>query len=97
MMQPRTRLSDVDRRHSDIARYVGPDNILSLGDNKGLLAQRNGDGSVRVYVARRASEHWLRDNGLMLRSWSTWCDDQMIAFYRGRSTRFPQINIGKLS
>ncbi|VVE41590.1 Kynurenine 3-monooxygenase [Pandoraea iniqua] len=58
------RLSDVDVKHPELARYVGPGNALALGDNKGLLAQRNGDGSIRVYVARRMSETWLKEQGI---------------------------------
>jgi 2-polyprenyl-6-methoxyphenol hydroxylase-like FAD-dependent oxidoreductase len=57
-----TRLSNVDDRHPKIARYVGPGSVLALGDNKGLLAQRNGDGSIRGYISRRIPEHWIRDN-----------------------------------
>lgn len=37
---------------------------MCLGDHKGLLAQRNGDGSIRLYVAARQSEHWLMEKGL---------------------------------
>ncbi|HEY4075310.1 MAG TPA: FAD-dependent monooxygenase [Rhizomicrobium sp.] len=32
---------------------------MALGDNKALLAQRNGDGHIRVYVALRVPEDWL--------------------------------------
>jgi 2-polyprenyl-6-methoxyphenol hydroxylase-like FAD-dependent oxidoreductase len=59
-----TRLADVDMRHPEIARLVGTGSVMGLGQHRGLLAQRNGDGSIRVYVARRLSEHWLHDNGL---------------------------------
>jgi 2-polyprenyl-6-methoxyphenol hydroxylase-like FAD-dependent oxidoreductase len=59
-----TRLVEADARHPAIAGLVGPGSAMSLGDHKGLLAQRNGDGSIRVYVARRIPEHWLRDSGL---------------------------------
>lgn len=59
-----TCLSRVDERHPAIAGYVGPGNVLALGDNKGLLAQRNGDGSIRVYIARRVPDRWCRANGI---------------------------------
>ncbi|PYE18384.1 2-polyprenyl-6-methoxyphenol hydroxylase-like FAD-dependent oxidoreductase [Paraburkholderia silvatlantica] len=53
-----TRLLDVERTLPEIARLVGDGVALSLGDQKGLFAQRNGDGSIRLYVARRIDEHW---------------------------------------
>jgi 2-polyprenyl-6-methoxyphenol hydroxylase-like FAD-dependent oxidoreductase len=56
-----TCLSDADRRHPKIAAIVGRGSAMSLGDHKGLLAQRNGDGSIRVYVARRISESWITE------------------------------------
>jgi 2-polyprenyl-6-methoxyphenol hydroxylase-like FAD-dependent oxidoreductase len=59
-----TRLANADERHPEVARLVGPGSAMSLGPHKGLLAQRNGDGSIRVYVALRQPEHWLRDSGL---------------------------------
>lgn len=61
-----TRLVDVERTLPQIARLVGEGVALSLGDQKGLLAQRNGDRSIRLYVARRIGEHWAREAGLDL-------------------------------
>ena len=62
-----TRLVDVERTLPEIARLVGRGAVLSLGNRKGLLAQRNGDGSIRLYIARRIGEHWARDAGLDFR------------------------------
>ena len=45
--------SDVDRRHPAIAKQVGRGTLFSLGDGKGLFAQRNGNALVRVYAAFR--------------------------------------------
>lgn len=59
-----TRLAAADERHPEIARLVGPGSAMSLGDHKGLLAQRNGDGSIRVYVALRQSEAWMAQNDI---------------------------------
>jgi 2-polyprenyl-6-methoxyphenol hydroxylase-like FAD-dependent oxidoreductase len=58
------RLSDVDIREPEIAEYVGPGHVLALSDNKGLLAQRNGDGSIRIYIARRVPEDWATTNAI---------------------------------
>jgi 2-polyprenyl-6-methoxyphenol hydroxylase-like FAD-dependent oxidoreductase len=75
-----TRLSDVDRRHPDVAHYVGPGSVLAVGDNKGLFAQRHGDGSIRVYVARRMPEHWLRDNTVKVEN-AARTREQLLAWF----------------
>ncbi|HEY3607200.1 MAG TPA: FAD-dependent monooxygenase, partial [Pseudonocardiaceae bacterium] len=42
-----------------LAALVGPGSMYALGEAKGLLAQRNGDGSIRLYIAVRAAEDWV--------------------------------------
>ncbi|WP_213762896.1 NAD(P)/FAD-dependent oxidoreductase [Caballeronia sp. dw_19] len=59
-----TRLTAVDTLHPALATLVGPGSILALGDNKGLMAQRNGDGTIRVYVALRVAENWVEQTGI---------------------------------
>ena len=59
-----TQLTSVDTRHPSIAKLVGSGNVLALGDNKALMAQRNGEGHVRVYVALRVPEAWTRTSGI---------------------------------
>lgn len=55
-----THMSDVDTRHPDLAAFVGPGSMFALDDGKGVLAQRNGDGRIRVYAAVRAEdENWV--------------------------------------
>jgi 2-polyprenyl-6-methoxyphenol hydroxylase-like FAD-dependent oxidoreductase len=55
-----THLSDVDSRHPELAAFVGAGSMWGLGDGKGVIAQRNGDGRIRVYVAIRAEdENWV--------------------------------------
>jgi 2-polyprenyl-6-methoxyphenol hydroxylase-like FAD-dependent oxidoreductase len=51
-------LSDVDTRNPELAALVGPGSMYALGEGKGLLAQRNGDGSIRLYIAVRAAQDW---------------------------------------
>lgn len=53
--------ADADSRYPALARLVGPGAIMAPGDNKALMAQRNGDGSIRIYVALRVPEAWGRD------------------------------------
>ncbi len=58
------RFSSVDIRHPHIARLVGHGSLFALSDSKALMAQRNGDGSVRVYAWAQRPEHWLRTSGI---------------------------------
>ena len=58
------RLPDVDRRHPTVAATVGRGSYVALSENKGLIAQRNGDGSVRVYASLRAPVDWLTSCGV---------------------------------
>lgn len=51
-------LSDADSRHPESAALVGPGSLYALGDGKGLIAQRNGDGRIRVYIALCGDEDW---------------------------------------
>jgi 2-polyprenyl-6-methoxyphenol hydroxylase-like FAD-dependent oxidoreductase len=52
-------ISEVDRRHPDVAELVGPGNLWCVGVNQILAAQRLGDGSIRVGVSLRAEDHDL--------------------------------------
>ncbi|MEV6604561.1 NAD(P)/FAD-dependent oxidoreductase [Kutzneria sp. NPDC051319] len=55
-----THLSDVDARHPELAAFVGHGTLYGLGDGKGIIAQRNGDGRIRVYAAiRNEDENWV--------------------------------------
>jgi 2-polyprenyl-6-methoxyphenol hydroxylase-like FAD-dependent oxidoreductase len=51
-----TAISDVQMKHPDVAATVGRGSFFALEDNKGLIAQKNGDGSVRIYAALRMPE-----------------------------------------
>ncbi|PTL75481.1 NAD(P)/FAD-dependent oxidoreductase [Vitiosangium sp. GDMCC 1.1324] len=52
--------NDVDRRHPHLSALVGRGSMLALSDNKGLIAQRNSNAHVRVYVAARVPEDWVK-------------------------------------
>ena len=60
------RLAEVDTRHPAIARLVGRGGMFALSDSKGVIAQRQARGHVRVYVAFRAPTDWARRVGLDL-------------------------------
>jgi 2-polyprenyl-6-methoxyphenol hydroxylase-like FAD-dependent oxidoreductase len=52
-------LSDADSRYPESAALVGPGSMYALGDGKGLIAQRNGDGHIRVYISLCGDEDWV--------------------------------------
>jgi 2-polyprenyl-6-methoxyphenol hydroxylase-like FAD-dependent oxidoreductase len=55
-----THLSDVDVEHPGSAAFVGPGTMFAFAAGKGVIAQRNGGGRIRVYLAMRADdENWV--------------------------------------
>src|SRR5205807_4804178 len=34
--------------------------VYAFSEGKGIIGQRNGDGGIRVYIALRADENWVR-------------------------------------
>lgn len=58
------KLSDANTRNPDLGKRTGGGMCLTLGPNKGILAQRNGDGAVRAYAFMRAEESWDKDCGI---------------------------------
>ncbi|TDC71513.1 FAD-dependent oxidoreductase [Streptomyces hainanensis] len=56
-----TSLDDVDTRHPDLARLIGDGSVAVYGVNRGLVAQRNSGGHVRVYAQFRAPLGWHAD------------------------------------
>jgi 2-polyprenyl-6-methoxyphenol hydroxylase-like FAD-dependent oxidoreductase len=59
-----TWLLSVDARHPAVSELVGPGIFLATSDDKALIAQRNGDGNIRVYVAFRVPEDWTQRSGV---------------------------------
>jgi 2-polyprenyl-6-methoxyphenol hydroxylase-like FAD-dependent oxidoreductase len=49
-----TSLDDIDTRHPGLARLVGDGSVAVYGVNRGIVAQRNGGGHVKVYAQFRA-------------------------------------------
>ncbi|WP_141581854.1 NAD(P)/FAD-dependent oxidoreductase [Actinomadura sp. WMMA1423] len=56
-----TSLDDIDTRHPDLARLVGDGSVAVYGVNRGLTAQRNSGGHVKVYARFRAPLDWHTD------------------------------------
>lgn len=53
-----SRISKPDVASPKINELVGHGGAFVLGENKGLMAQRNGDDTIRIYVALRVPEDW---------------------------------------
>ncbi|MFJ8946246.1 FAD-dependent oxidoreductase [Streptomyces sp. NPDC102395] len=54
-----TDLFDADARHPRSAAVIGGGFFIALGDERGVLAHREGDGSLHVYTALEVDEGWL--------------------------------------
>lgn len=57
-------LSEVDQKNPEAAALVGRGTMFALSDQKGLIGQRNGNRSVRIYAALRVAENWLTTSGI---------------------------------
>ncbi|MFE8950351.1 FAD-dependent oxidoreductase [Streptomyces sp. NPDC007856] len=54
-----TDLFDADTRHPRSAAVIGGGFFIALGDERGVLAHRESDGSLHVYTALKVDEGWL--------------------------------------
>ncbi|MFJ9773936.1 FAD-dependent oxidoreductase [Kitasatospora sp. NPDC101157] len=52
-------LFDADTRHPRSAAVIGGGFLIALGDERGVLAHRESDGSLHVYTALKVDEGWL--------------------------------------
>ncbi|MFF5406918.1 FAD-dependent oxidoreductase [Streptomyces misionensis] len=59
-------LTDCDTRHPSLAALVGNGTMLAGNGDKALLAQRNSQGDIRVYIAFRAPQDWHVTAGVTL-------------------------------
>jgi 2-polyprenyl-6-methoxyphenol hydroxylase-like FAD-dependent oxidoreductase len=86
------KFTEVDDRHPEIAKLVGNGTAFILSDSKGLIAQRNGHNTIRVYVTFRAAENWIIESNIhfdqpeevrtyLLQLFSDW-DNSLLNFIR---------------
>ena len=54
-----THLSGKDPRHSDSVAAIGSGTLMAVAPGKGILAHRNADGSLHIYVALNRPEEWV--------------------------------------
>lgn len=57
-------ISDADNRHPELSKRIGGGMCLTLGEHKGLLAQRNSGGNIRMYAFMRTTETWMEECGI---------------------------------
>ncbi|MGW7426044.1 FAD-dependent oxidoreductase [Streptomyces sp. NPDC054813] len=55
---------DVDNRHPGIAELVGQGSAAAADGDRGVFAQRNSGGHIRVYVIQRVPADWITAAGL---------------------------------
>jgi 2-polyprenyl-6-methoxyphenol hydroxylase-like FAD-dependent oxidoreductase len=50
--------ADVDQAHPEVAKLVGRGGMFALGENRGIIAQRQARDRIRAYVALRDGLDW---------------------------------------
>ncbi len=50
-------IDDADMRHPALAALVGHGKMFAIGNNRALIAQRNADAHIRLYLALRVAEN----------------------------------------
>lgn len=55
---------DVDSRHREVAELVGPGSAHVGDGRRGLFAQRNGGGRLRVFIIQQVHADWIARSGL---------------------------------
>jgi 2-polyprenyl-6-methoxyphenol hydroxylase-like FAD-dependent oxidoreductase len=58
------RISKAGERYPELARRVGSGSCFQFGDKKALMAQKNGDDSIRTYAMLRVPESWNQTCGI---------------------------------
>ncbi|KAI0165218.1 monooxygenase [Hypoxylon sp. FL1284] len=58
------QIADIDARVPDLARRVGHGTCSAYGDNRAVMSQRNGNGSVRTYAYVRMDAGWREREGI---------------------------------
>ncbi|HDV8360281.1 TPA: FAD-dependent monooxygenase [Bacillus cereus] len=55
---------NVAENHPDLFEFNRRGKVFALGDNKGILAQLNGDGRIKVYASLKVEKDWPEKNGI---------------------------------
>ncbi|PGU09825.1 tetracycline resistance protein [Bacillus cereus] len=57
-------LQNVTENHPEMAKFNRRGKVFALSDHQGILAQLNGDDSIRVYLSFRINKEWLDNCGI---------------------------------
>ncbi|PFN27774.1 tetracycline resistance protein [Bacillus cereus] len=57
-------LQNVTENHPEMAKFNRRGKVFALADHKGILAQLNGDDSIRIYLSFRTDKEWLDKCGI---------------------------------
>jgi 2-polyprenyl-6-methoxyphenol hydroxylase-like FAD-dependent oxidoreductase len=74
-------IDDVDAQHPELAALLGRGTMFVVHGKKGLVAQRNANGHVRVYVNVHMPEEWGAD--LLRKSSTAAAKVELLARFRG--------------
>ncbi|KAI5806251.1 monooxygenase, FAD-binding protein [Geopyxis carbonaria] len=58
------KFADAEKLHPEIAALVGLGSYYCFSDGKAILAQVNGDGSIKIYVMLLVPEDWVETCGI---------------------------------
>ena len=59
-----SRIRSVDTKYPHLSKLVGRGTYSAFSDYKGIIAQRNGDGSIHIYTMLQKPENWLKEIGV---------------------------------
>ncbi|MFG1603808.1 FAD-dependent oxidoreductase [Actinoplanes sp. NPDC049265] len=62
---------EVETRHADLSDLVGPGSAHAADGERGVFAQRNSGGHIRVYLMRQVPADWLDRAGLSIEDTSS--------------------------
>ncbi|QKE75673.1 FAD-dependent monooxygenase [Arthrobacter citreus] len=54
---------DAAKNHPELYEFNRRGKVFAFGDNKGILAQLNGDGRIKVYASLKVEKDWSEKNG----------------------------------
>ncbi|MEE6449848.1 NAD(P)/FAD-dependent oxidoreductase [Gottfriedia acidiceleris] len=57
---------NVAKKYPDLSEFNRRGKVFALGDNKGILAQLNGDGRIKVYASLKVEKDWAENNGISM-------------------------------
>ncbi|MGW1838449.1 FAD-dependent oxidoreductase [Streptomyces sp. NPDC002067] len=91
-------LLDADHRHPELSTFTGNGMMMAIDAGQGVIAQRNGEGRIRVHIALRTAEDWHRTAGadladpaavraVLLARFSDW-GAPLLAFLRAADTGY---------